>query len=135
MKSTMKSKQGWVAVIEACLAIVVLFTFLMLAINQQPQKQEDVYKNFGKAILYQVENNDTFRSLVLVNDTVHVNESIFALASSYNFNSEACITVLGDSCSITSSPPNKEIISYDFFVVANETLNSGNKLKVFVWEK
>jgi hypothetical protein len=133
-----KNKKGWVAVVEACLAIVILFTFLMLAFNKENQKtsKTDFYGDAGKSILFQTENNDSFRNFILENRTSEVNDFVSVLLTNFDsrLNSGSCIANISDYCS-TDMPEKKEIISYDFFVAANETNNLGKKLKVFLWLK
>ena len=45
MTNNIKNKKGWIAIVEVCIAIVILFTFLVLTFNQENKKETNIPAN------------------------------------------------------------------------------------------
>jgi hypothetical protein len=135
--SYIKNKRGWVAIVEVSIAIIVLFTFLVLTFNQESKKDTNRFNDLNKAILFQVEENETFRNLVLENDTVKIEDNLRPFLKQFDakINLTTCIANLGEECSLlVNLVSGRETVSYDFFVSGYQDYES-KKLRVFVWEE
>jgi hypothetical protein len=141
MAGYLRNKKAWIAIVEVSVAIVVLFAFLLLTFNQESKKETNRFVDLNKAILFQVEENETFRNLVLTGDTMGVQRDLQSYLQSFlrKFNAKINLTVctasIGEPCSGSGMPSDKDIISYDVLVEGNKTIYEPKKLRVFVWEE
>jgi len=133
----MKNRRGWVAIIEMSLAIVILFSFFVLAFENPLEKNKKDYSGVAQEILYQVENNESLRTDIRdMQDIVveqFLREDIKKFDSSVNLS--VCTAEIGPLCSSPRVPENKEISAYDFFVFNKVTGQDSKKLKVFLWSE
>ncbi len=141
MKNILRSKRGWVAIIEMCMAIVILFSFFIIAFDNPLKQDKKDYSDIGKEILFQVENNEVLRGIILndLNKGLAVEnllrEDIKNVDSSVNLS--VCVTEMDNLCSSDRVPPKKEVRVYDFFVNGEDAAGSliSKKMKVFVWSE
>jgi hypothetical protein len=134
----MKSKRGWVAIIEMCMAIVILFSFFILAFDNPLKQDTKDYSGVGEEILFQVENSSALREKILADNLLDVEallrDDVKSVDSSVNL--AVCITEMDSLCSSDSVPPKKEVSAYDFFVNGDVEGSFGSKkLKVFLWSE
>ena len=128
-----KNKKAWVAVTEAVLGIVILFTFVMISLGNQ--KQESREMDFNGLFLKEIENNQDLRDNILANKSTDVNLSLHNFLSKFNqnYDLDICIKSITESCS--SNIQDKEVTAMDFFVAANSTERDYKKLRIFLWRK
>ena len=130
------NKKGWIAIVEVCIAIIVLFAFLLLTFNQQTKKETNIFMDLNKAILFQTEENETFRNFVLTGNSSEIEQNLRSFLKKFDakVNLTACTTDMVGSCPPLNVPSGKDIVSYDIFVAGNNTIYEPKKLRVFVWE-
>lgn len=130
------NRKGWINVIEAVISIVILFTFLFLALEQKPEeKSETDFFSLNKMILEQVNNNQDLRKDILAKNENSVNTTLVNLVNAYNKNIgiDICIANISERCPITLQ--NKDVFTSDFYISSNSTKYEPKKLKVFLWLK
>ncbi len=128
MKNILRSKRGWVAIIEMSMAIVILFSFFILAFDNPLDNKAKDYSNIGQEILYQIENNETIRTWILGGSDLEIlMVEQFLREDIMNFDSSVNI-----SLSSSKVPESKDIRAYDYFVTKGEDFK---KLKVFLWSE
>jgi hypothetical protein len=129
-----KSRKAWVAVTEAVLGIVILFTFVMISLGNQQKQQENNF-NFNSLFIHEIENNQTLRDSVLSGNENSVNISLNKFISNFNqnYNLDVCIRAIDGVCS--SNIQGKEVIAIDYFVAANSINFEPKKLRIFLWRK
>jgi hypothetical protein len=131
-----RSKRGWVAIVEMSLAVVILFSFFMLAFGNPSKEMKKDYLDIGREVLFQIENNETLRKDILgiqdkdIEIETSLRENIKKFDSSVNLS--VCTAEIIALCSSPRIPENKEISAYDFFVTKGE---GSKKLKVFLWRE
>ncbi len=135
-----KNKRAWVAVIEAVLGILILFTFVMVILSRNNANNEQgSAMDFQALFLNEIENNQELRNNILSNDEVDINNSlrIFLQKFNMNYNLDVCIKNMQDNSRCPLYINSKEIIAYDYFVAANKDSSSfePKKLKIFLWRK
>lgn len=141
MKKT--NKKGWIRIVEAFMAIVILLGFLLLMLGQMNKSNNSnsaIEENNAK-ILSGIESNLTLRNEVL-SSSVPINSSSpgFSpiLLNYLNNNTlpvESCLMNIcppESECQL-SSEPNSNIYSSEVLVSANATLYSPRKVKVFCY--
>jgi len=140
MVKLLNNKKAWVAVVEASLAVVILFTFLFLAMGQRAKTTKsgfDFY-SLNKIILKQVDENSSLRELILSDKPESESIKNYFEYSLKKFNNnvgvDVCISEMLGSCSSVNLP-DKDVFASDFFVSSNSTDYKPKKLKVFMWEK
>ena len=126
-----KNNKAWVAVTEAVLGIVILFTFVMIVLGGQ-QKQQSNDFDFNVLFINQIENNQSLRNDILAADNSSVNLSLHDFLNKFNsnYNLDICINNIQDSCS--SGIKDKEVTAIDYFV-SNGAITK--KLRIFLWRK
>ena len=132
----MKSKKAWIAVIEAVLGILILFTFVMIVMSRNnANSQQDQAKNFQALFLNEIENNQDLRKNILASQITDVNYSLqdFLDKFNMNYNLDVCITDIEEGCSLIIN--SKEVTAYDYFVASNSTQFEPKKLKIFLWKE
>lgn len=139
-KLKFENKKGWVKIIEAFLAIIVLLGFLMIIITQYKYSNEEkiLVKENNVAILKGIETNLLLRDSVLsLNLPSNSNDSGFpSELSEYldgaTFTGENCVL---QACSISDpclfSEFDEEVYSYEIFIFSGTSEYSPRKLKVF----
>jgi len=138
----MKDRHGWIRVVEAFIAITMIFAALLIIIsrqNQQEDYKEEIIK-LQSSILSQISHDDSLRNEVLGNNT---NGTIRYIANTVPNNINFSVTI----CNFISVCPNPVPYSYtlDKEIYSNEVLISANltyfndtnakKLKLFFWEE
>jgi len=136
------SKHGWIRVVEAFIAIMMIFAALLIMISRQSQQgdyTEEIIK-LQSSIISQISQDDILRSEILSNNTDGTEKYIAgAIPKNINFSVNICPYL--DVC------PNMVNYSYilDRDVYSDETLIAANltyfnetnakKLKIFFWEE
>ncbi len=141
----MKTKKGWIRIVEAFMAIVILLAFVMVLLSQMRDLEGEkslVEKNNFK-ILKGIEINLSLRNEALsLSLPAYFNDS----GPSSNFKKylsnrtligENCFLyfcALNDSCKLQTEVL-KEVYSSEIFLYANSTFYSPRKIKVFCYLK
>ena len=145
----MKNKKGWIRIVEAFLAVLLVAAVLVLIVNQNTAQQNDpssrVY-GYGIYALRSIELNDTLRSeIVGVSDSSlpltsnqtnfpsDINNSINnATLSALSCTSEICLT--NSTCSFWMNV-GKDVYAQRIFIASNLSVYNPRQLKLFCWFK
>jgi hypothetical protein len=148
-----KNSRGWIRVVEAFLAILLVTSVIVLVVNQETRSKNNIDSSrvYGYEIylLRGIELNDTLRTSVLnVNDSIipviSDNESYFpANVSNFITNAgqvqgalecgaEICFT--NSSCGFWKSI-GKDLFAQRIFISSNLTVYNPRQLKIFCWLK
>ena len=148
-----KSRKGWIRIVEAFLAILLVVSVLILVVNQEKKGSNDdassrIY-GYEIYILRGIELNNTLRNSVLnVNDSIisviSDNESFFPadvknfiigasmVQGALNCGAEICFT--NGTCGFWKSI-GKDLYAQRIFISSNLTVYNPRQLKVFCWLK
>jgi hypothetical protein len=135
-----KNKRGWIKIVEAFLAILLLITIILLAVNTRYLNvdKEEGYFNVEGNIFKKVQINDTLRNSVL-NSTIPVNSSDENFPSDLETMIEDT-TPIGIDCSMAICPTNstcdtgveieKSTYVKEILIVGNSTTYSPRIVKL-----
>jgi hypothetical protein len=138
MKNLVKNKKGWIKILEAFIAIVLIVSTMLIIFSNQ-KKQVDRPEEMSvllSSTLDVVSRDDSLRSQILANDASGVNITIEKIIPSWiAYSSKICN--YNDICSNPAGYIDKAVYSEEILVVANLTYiaNTPKKLKIFFWEK
>jgi len=134
----LERKRGWILIVEAVLAVLILFGFLFTAISKQTQqikiinKGEYLYDVVNELTL-RAEKNNNIRNSVISNQDV--NSLLGAELEQMNIktiNLDSVICDLTESCDINIKA--EEVYSAEVIISTNSTNYEVKKLKIFIWE-
>jgi len=139
-----KQKKGWIRIVEAFMAIVLLlgFVFVILIQVNPFSKGTSLLKTNNIKILKVIETNFSLRNLVLASSPpINSNETNFPSELNESLikntlSGETCFLYI---CSVESEcnlneDIQKEVYSSEILIFSNETLYSPRKLKVFCYD-
>ncbi len=136
----MKRKRGWILIVEAVLAVLILFGFLFTAIGKQAQQTKPADKgeylySVVNDLAIKVENDDMIRMYVLEGEG-NEEEINNILEGMTNENVTSCISFVDETCQPNQFNLEKEeIYSAEIIIATNSTSYKVKKLKIFIWEK
>ena len=137
-----KNKHGWIRIVEAFIAITLIFAALLIIISRQGQ--QDDYKEeislLQSSILSQISQNDNLRNEILGNNTSGTEKYIAeVIPQNLNFSVNICNFV-----TVCPNPVNysyilaRDVYSDEVLIAANLTYyneTNAKKLKIFFWEE
>jgi len=150
---TKKNKRGWIRILEATMAVLVISSILVVVYTRQPDRSQDasefVYL-MQKEILDDISLNDSLRSAVLsITPSTPPTDPPFVLLESYveskvSATFEARLRV----CELTNPPTpcrlnnlddikatrDKDVFVEETIILANLDVYNPKKVKLFVWE-
>jgi len=135
----LKNRHGWIRVVEAFIAIMMIFAALLIIISRQGQ-QEDYKEEIIKlqsSIISQISQDDNLRNEILGNNTNGTEKYIAsAIPKNINFSVKICKfdTVCPNPVNY-SYIPDREVYSNEVLITANLTYFDAKKLKIFFWEE
>ena len=145
MNKTKINKRGFLIVLEATIAMLILFGFLFVSLEKQNQITTQSYSRESQnAMLLQylqdfIEKNEENREQIMDEKIQELNNSAKNYLSEYNSGLEVSITVCDfDNNCLLNVPSDKEVSTKDFlFAYAN---NGENELKIkkviiAIWNK
>lgn len=131
-----KNKKGFIRIVEAVFAILLLSGFLLFIYVKQADKSNfgDYNYNTERAILKEVSENESLRQAVL-NDNIQTLKSFVASKLPSIFQYSARICQVNDICGLETYPGEKDI--YADSVLITSTLQDYNPklFKLFIWKK
>jgi hypothetical protein len=129
------NKKGWLRIVEAVVAIIIVFGVVVVIISNQSNKYEPTDKIYEKQlqILDIVTKNDTLREMILAENTVNINEVIVKMIPP-NWNFSTCICNISDVCGV-QTPIDRNIYVKETFVTSTLTQYNPKKIRFFVWAK
>ena len=133
----LKNKQGWLRILEAVIAVLLVLSFVLLIFSRQnaSSNQEEETQRMLRYTLDYLSKDEAVRNSVLANDTNLIDLKIRQiLPIGINFSSRICSSE--EICSNPAGFLQKTVYSDEILVFANLTYYSGNatKLKIFLWE-
>lgn len=131
-----KNKKGWLRIVEAVLAIlIVAVALLFIRTNSlvQQNTSSDIYE-IERNILELISKNDTLRAEVLRGELTNTKEFTSKMLSE-NWNHNLRICDLDVICGNEETIIDREVYSSEILIVANPETYNPKKLKIFVWAK
>ncbi|MEK6917851.1 MAG: hypothetical protein AABW51_02785 [Nanoarchaeota archaeon] len=140
-----KNKKGWIQVVEAFVAILLIMGVLLVVLNKRYVQKDDpstkIYET-ESGILKSIQIDDTLRNYVLNQSSLPVNWSsipssiknkIQSQKPSY-LNCEAKICEINDEC-LNQLGSDQSIYAKSVLISAESSLYNPRQLKLFCWEK
>jgi len=136
-----KNKKGWIRIVEALVAILLIVGFLTLIINKGEQKS-NLNSRIGlseNSILREIQINSTYRNYILgTSGTVefedldsNLNAQIISRTPEY-LNCVGQICEFDNDCDYVENS-GKDIYGKSVFIGANSEVYSPKQLKLFCW--
>lgn len=135
-------KKGWLIIVEAVIAVLILFGFLFAAIARQQTKPiETNLHDIANELARKAEDNETIRNAVLEGTGNEENENIvkenlaemLSKMQTKKTGLDACICDLDENCPTEQKA--KEIYISEVIIASNSTTYYPRKLRIFVWEE
>ncbi|MBS3079713.1 hypothetical protein J4218_06335 [Candidatus Pacearchaeota archaeon] len=132
----MRNKRGWLRIIEAFIAILIVFGAVLYIVSKQNYSLDSssvIYEKETK-ILDIISKNDNFRQMVLDNNNSQLQNEIKKMVpASWNFSTciESNITLV---CS-PQIPLDRNIYVNEVLITSSLTQYNDTKLRLFVWMK
>ncbi|MEA3414258.1 MAG: hypothetical protein U9Q99_01905 [Nanoarchaeota archaeon] len=135
-----KNKRGWIKIVEAFLAILLLITIVLLAVNTKYLNinKEETFYNLENKIFQRIQINKTLRNNILSSE-IPINSSNPSF-SNLLINELEYSTPLGINCNMAICPTNfscdteeginKSIYVKEILIVGNSTVYSPRIVKL-----
>jgi len=131
----MKNKRAWLRIIEAVLAILIIFGAVLYIVSKQtykPDQSEMIYEKQTQ-ILDMVSKNESLRQMVLDKQTNQIELEISKFVpASWNFST--CISNITLICS-PQTPHDRNVYVKEILIASTLQQYSPQKLRFFVWVK
>ena len=130
----MKRKRGWVLIIEAVIAVLILFGFLFTALSKLTQQsgvisKEEYFYDIANDLAIKAQKDDYIREQVFLGNCEGIEGALQLL------NERVSIDVqVDDECEL-NLPQEKEIYSVEMLIATNSIDYEVKKLKIFIWEE
>lgn len=129
----MKNKKGWLRIVEASIAILIIASATLLIIYKEPAKSAVDVHEIQRDILELAVLNESIRASILQDDILSVELYIEEnTPSDWNFTIRIC--EVDEVCGMPFYI-NEDVYADEILVAANLTKYSPKKLKMFMWEK
>jgi len=140
----MKNKNGWMRILEATIAVLIVAGVLVVVYSKQDlttQGIDDYVFNIQKKILRDISLNDNFRNIVLsegLEDFDVLNSFVSNSIPQPPFNYSLKICDLSDPCKLDLEVF-QDTISFDVYseetiISANATTYNPRRVRLFLWE-
>lgn len=142
----MVNKKGFLIVLEATIAMLILFGFLFVSLEKQNQITTQSYSRENQnAMLLQylqdfIEKNEENRENIIAENIEFLNTSAKSHLQEYNSNLEVSVTVcdMDEDC-IIAAPSNKEVSTKNFLFAYHSNDGENNlkikKVIIAIWSK
>lgn len=143
----MVNKKGFLIVLEATIAMLILFGFLFVSLEKQNQITTQSYSRENQnAMLLQylqdfIEKNEENRENIIAENLESLNDSAKSYLQEYNSNLEVSVTVcdMDEDCML-NVPSNKEVSTKNFLFAYSDDNDGENELKIkkviiAIWSK
>lgn len=136
-----RNKRGWIRVMEAFIAIIIIFGVLLLLFSRNRavgNTGEEITK-LQINILDSLSRDNVVRNQVLSNDSREVNRKVGLLIPNWlNYTVSICEPDLACSINISyisqETLRDREVYSAETLILSNETYFNDKKLKLFFWK-
>lgn len=130
------NKKGWIRIVEAVVAIMLLagfLTFILVSRNNKTDLNDYAY-NIETSIVRDISMNDSLRTDILSNNTLNVNSYIQGrIPATFNFSSRIC--TLEEVCGCTNCPLDKDVYADSAFISSTISSYKPVQFKLFIWGK
>lgn len=132
----MNNKRGWLKIVEAVIAILIVFGAVLFVMSKQvyvEDRAEKVYEKQDK-ILDIISKNETTRQMVLDGNTDGLKLEIDRMMPlSWNYSISICdITII---CAPEGMPRDKDVYVKEVLITSTLSEYDPQKLRLFVWMK
>lgn len=145
----MKNKRGWIKIVEAFSAILLVWVVLLTVLDQTNLKREDISSEVYDQevrMLREIQLNGTLRDIILnLGLPIYSGDSNFPVLLNTTLNNSAppylnCrskICAVNDECNLVGKEiiSSKEVYVQQVLIVADAYEFSSRKLKLFCWQK
>ncbi|MBU0894934.1 MAG: hypothetical protein KKF48_03470 [Nanoarchaeota archaeon] len=136
MKKLIKNKKGWIKIVEAFIAILLITSVALIIISKSDVTNSGVSKkiyNLEKSILKEIQLNDSLRSDVLrISLSQGINNTIDQKIPSYLKCEARICSTIQEECQVESSPM-RNLYVQSTIISANLTQYTPKQLKIFCW--
>ena len=140
----MKNKRGWIRIVEAMVAILLIVGFLILVIDNPENGEKDISAKVyvaENAILREVQLNNTYRTYILgIGESVVEFDSFNVdLKNHIKSRTPSYLNCTGKLCDFATNPVcdieylEKNIYVRSIMIAANSTTYEPKLLKMFCW--
>jgi hypothetical protein len=142
MVINMKNKKGWIEIVEAFTAVLLVAGVLLVILNKGSLGKTDISDQVYTtqvSILREIETNSTFRTEILAISTLpagvptNINQTIFKRTPNY-LTCQGQICALNDKCILTNAPK-KDIYAQAILITSTLQKTDYVQLKLFCWTK
>lgn len=136
MVRILRSKKGWIRIVEATLAIMLLAGFLMFILaGQKSSSNIDSYiYNIEKSLLRDISQSDEVRQNIILGENDKVEEFIEKnIPANLDFSSRIC--EIGDVCGCLDCPVNRDVYADSAFIASTLQDYKPKQIKLFIWRK
>ncbi len=124
-----KNKRGWLRVVEACMAIIILIGFVMIIMNKAEVKETNMQERVNDLVL-KIEKDNVIRQEILNLNCDDLDCGNIILDYDYAFSIEDLVTP--KSCEGGMEKPlNKEIFASSIIIASSENYK---KFTLYIWE-
>ena len=131
----MVNKKAYIRTLEAVVAILILYLVMTSVLSKNKTTTASVPKDIEltqSLILDEIENNDYYRSCVLMKDYFCLGDFINnTLKARYSYNLTLCTK---DNCMYPETP-SKEIYAKSIIISSNITRYNTTSVNLFLWRK
>jgi len=133
----LKNKRGWVKILEAFFAVLLLGGIILAFLGSQnissSKNGPKIYK-VENSILRNIEINNSLRNEILGFDLSSSSPmSVSGILPVY-LNCSATICTIGENCNTDTGSINKNVYTQSVFIASNLTLYSPRKIALSCWE-
>lgn len=131
-----KQRRGWIRIVEAVIAIMILAGFLSFVLISQNKKVDfsEYASNIESSIIREVSKDDNMRSYILEENLTGVNSYIKSIIpATFNFSSRICN--IGDACGCLDCPLNKDVYADSAFIASSLSQYKPKQFKLFIWRR
>jgi hypothetical protein len=136
----MVGKKGFMRVVEAVVAILIIFGVLLLIASKTRTGQENNLGGILRPILNEVAHNSTLRQEIIENSSdvlININNMVGKRLNNPALNYSVLICELNDVCSFGSVMNNKDMFASERIISStiNEADFNPKKVKIYLWRK
>ncbi|MBR9702319.1 hypothetical protein GOV13_05360 [Candidatus Pacearchaeota archaeon] len=144
-----KNKRGWIKIIEAFTAILLIMGVVLLVLNKGDIGEKDFSEEIQEkevSILREIELSNALRDEILTVDSLPVEWGVFNSSglndtkikiieeTPSNLNCEAKLCEMNDDC-LLSAASEENVYVQSVVIFANTETYSPRQLKLFCWDK
>jgi len=136
-----KNKRGWIRILEATIAILIVSSVLVFIYSKQTPKlnaPEEYIKNLQKKVIRDIHINQTARNLALNDEKTALEDyANLTIPDTIGFSIKICD--LTKPCKLDSKifkqTLDKNVFVEEKIISANLTKYTPKKVRIFAWEK